>query len=157
MDFYVGRAMQIAGMELGQIEDLHARERERGYCIPNWNIQELFRLAPIRTHWCIPEDGAMQDAHAQRVRQALLGQKIAIDEREERVNNDNQPITVYLKPWEAVTTGRVESVHRYDARVHDAVRAGQISFGYEGASGGGTRLRDRVGAGRRSVDRSFGD
>ena len=156
MDFYVGRAMQIAGMELGQIEDLHARERERGYCIPNWNIQELFRLAPIRTHWCIPEEGSAQEGHAQRVRGALLAQKIAIDETEERVSNDGKKMTFRMAPWEAITTSRVESVHRFDSRVHDAVRAGQISFGYEGASSGGTRLRDRVSAGRRSVDR-FGE
>lgn len=158
MDFYVGRAMQIAGMSLQQIDDLHAIERERGYCLPNWNIQEVFHLTPIRTHWCIPDDGALQEIHAARVRQNLLSQKVAIDESEERVNNDGQKMVIHLKPWEAVTTGRVESVHRYDARVHDAVSTGKISFAFEGGpSSGGTRLRDRVGSGRRSVDRVFND
>jgi hypothetical protein len=152
MDFYLSRAMQIAGMDIGPINDLHDRERERGYCLPNWNVQMLFHLPTIRERWCIPDDEAAQSAHANRVRGQLLSLKIARNEQKQVVNNEGNEITEVLKPWEAVTTGNIDFAHEYDARVYDAVQAGTISFAYEGAASSGTRLRDRVTSGRRKYD-----
>lgn len=155
MDFFIARSMQIAGMEITQINDLHDIERKRGYCLPNWNIQTIFHLPTIKDRWMVPEDGMV--AHAQRLRGDLLSQQIARDDSFMGVNNDGQEMKIVLRPWEALTTGRVEAVHAFDASVFDAVQEGRLSFAYAGGASSGTRLRDRVGAGRRSVDRSFGD
>lgn len=152
MDFYVSRAMQISCLEIGQINDLHDIERGRGSCLANWNIQNIFNLPTIKERWCISDDGAAQEGHANRVRTMLLSQKVAQNETEKRVNADGKEETFVARPWEAITTGRLDSTHAYDARVYDAIQAGQISFTYEGSASTGNRLRDRVTAGRRRAD-----
>lgn len=153
MDFFVARSMQIAGMEILQINDLHDRERKCGYCLPNWNIQSLFHLPSVRDRWMIPDDAGAQAEHAQRIRTRLLSDRIARGDSYEAVEKGGMKKTIVLAPWENVTVGRMESVHLFDAMVYDAVAAGTMSFAYEGGSSSGSRLRDRVMAGRRAADR----
>ncbi len=143
MDFYVSRAMQVAGMNAQQLTDLHAREREKGYCFANFNIQSLFGLPTIKDAFLIPEEGCEQ--HAQRVRTELLTQKIAESMPFEKVNEHKQKIIERMAPWEYLHTAAVEFVHAYDARVHDAASSGTMNFVYAGgAKKSGNRLRDRV-------------
>lgn len=63
--------MQIAGMEQDQIEALQKIERERGYLMPNWNIQQLFHIPTVKEKWGIPDKEDLLFVHHQRIEKEI--------------------------------------------------------------------------------------
>ena len=56
MKNYVARAIQVSVMENDQLESVHRLELNKGYLIPNWNIQYLFQLPTVKEKYFILED-----------------------------------------------------------------------------------------------------
>lgn len=145
MDFFVARAMQIACLDRFQLERLHEAEKRRGYCFQNADIQTVFHLPTIKEFWCLPDDEAGQQAHAGRIKTLLLGEKVALSESFDGVDEgQSHTRKVVLPAWDAISTGRVPSTHRFDRLVQDAKDSGKIDFAYAGGNQGGSRLRDRA-------------
>ncbi len=72
MEFSLARAMQIACIESEEeLTRIHAVENRCGYCIPNWNIQAILGLRPIRELLNIPDDDSSQSKHANRIREEI--------------------------------------------------------------------------------------
>lgn len=67
MKWHVARAMQIACLDGFEIEALHAGEMARGYCLPNWNIQEMFKKGALSDRFGIPDQDAGRTKHAARI------------------------------------------------------------------------------------------
>lgn len=147
MDTYVSRAMMISCLDGLQLAKLHLKEDEKKELLANFEIQRCLGLPTIRDRWAIPEDAAIQEAHAARLRSELLSGKIAEGADVEVQDKDGNRTMERLKPWENLTNSRMEAVHEYDRAVLKAIQAGSISFSYSGAKSG-NRLRDRVQAGR---------
>ena len=53
---WIGRAIQVAMLNENQLTELQRRENERGYLIPNWNIQTLFGLKTIKENANLNDD-----------------------------------------------------------------------------------------------------
>jgi len=85
MEFWISRAMQISLMNYPQLERLHFREMDKGYCFLNSEIQVIFNLPPIKSAYGIPNEPEAQRAHADRLRAELLANKLLAHEGDGRV------------------------------------------------------------------------
>ncbi len=148
MDFFVSRAMQVGYMDDSQLRALHAKERDRGTCFANFEIQRMFGLSTVKDRWLIPDDNGAQEIHAQRVKMELLTSKVARNEVVTLYKDNHEKKDFNLPPWENLTIGNLESVHAFDARVLDAVNDMKISLVFSGAGAGKSSLRDRAKASR---------
>lgn len=67
MNFTTARAIQISKLSEVDLEKVHQIEKRCGYCLPNWNIQELFNLATNKEIDDIPSgDNTAQESHRRR-------------------------------------------------------------------------------------------
>lgn len=120
IDYRVGRAQQIAQLEPWELDSLHIVEKERGYCIPNWNIQELFKKSSLNEALGVPESSWA--SHNKRIKEEL----------EKKVEMS------YLNEL------RVNEVHHFDNEV-TAVK-GTIIWDYTGKSRLGALKKKLMGA-----------
>jgi hypothetical protein len=56
MKGFVARTQLVSYLTREQLEKVQAREKIRGYIIPNWNIQEVFGLPTIKEKYGLPDD-----------------------------------------------------------------------------------------------------
>lgn len=131
MDFQVARALQVAMLTESQLNDLHHAERNRGFCLPNWNIQEILKLESIKDHYSIPvDDDNAQMQHNRRVKAQIDEKKLWATGHSEYISELN-----------------LDATHSFDWAVWR--RRGELDFVYQGGnspSGGGRgrRLKDMI-------------
>lgn len=77
---HVSRAIQISCLTVDQVERLHKRENERGHLIANYNIQEIFKLSPLKDIYGVPFDDESQIKHHTRIEKEMFDQKMFITE-----------------------------------------------------------------------------
>lgn len=116
------RAMQIVCLMGEQIEQLHELEKNRGYLIPNWNIQSLFGLPTIKDRFRIPFDDAAQSNHAMRIESEI---------------NKNGFYNVELSHIE--NNMNLDWTHAFDWTIFN--NQGKISWDYVGGRTGGVLNR----------------
>ena len=64
---FIYRAMQIARLEMDQINHLHEIEKKRGYLLPNWNIQDLFHIPTLKESCGLPDEHETLSKHNRRI------------------------------------------------------------------------------------------
>lgn len=87
----IARAMQVACLTRDELEKVHARERVRGYLIPNWNIQKVLKIRTIKEIMCIPDNPEALASHRERIENELYSNeylKVALDNKGNMVQQD---------------------------------------------------------------------
>lgn len=78
MKWFVSRALLVGMFTESQLQDLHAREVKRGYCIPATNVCEVFHLGTMKDYYNVSDDPVSlrswgEDMETEIRRKNLLG------------------------------------------------------------------------------------
>jgi len=76
VEFWLARAMQVAMLTREQIETVHHKERQLGYCLSNWNIQNLTGADPVSKYWGVGSELSAIQRHNDRIRKRIFELKI---------------------------------------------------------------------------------
>ncbi len=125
MKDFVARAMQIICLTESQIQDLHQIEEKRNYCLPNWNIQQYFKIDPIKNALGIPPDEQAQALHAQHIENDLIKNSYT------KVSISDEDLLLATYKWN----------HSFDWMVYKNLK--KINFHFQGAQSRGS-LYSRV-------------
>lgn len=132
MEYHLCRAMEICRLTEDQLFNLHEHEaKERIF--EEWDqrtqtfgksrdkatrglmpfeIQELFKLSPLKEHYSIPENDIAQSVHNQRLRLELKG--------------------LGLAPKFDLVISDVPTIHAFDTSIREADKQGKLNLHYQG-------------------------
>jgi hypothetical protein len=113
MKYSTARAMQIATMEMGQVDRIHEAEIAVGRCFFPHEIQTILGLPEIKERFGLPDTDDGLSAHRNRIEGEL--KRIGIDQK---------------VPFADALT--IESVHALDAEI--ILNKDQIVWEYSGGS-----------------------
>lgn len=71
METHLAKAMQISYLNEFQVERIQEIERNRRHVLPNWNIQEILKIPPIRYTHELPDDEKSLFKHKKRIEREL--------------------------------------------------------------------------------------
>lgn len=125
MDWHISRALQMSCLEEHQLENLHQVEKARGYCVPNWNVQSMFKLPALKEVYFVPDDPSTLARYTKQIEDLLRTKNLLTHEGKGFIGPVN-----------------LEATHSFDWGI--VRNKSKLIFDYAGR-GSGKSLREKTG------------